>query len=131
MISIYQQMERINQTYENWSGLILYRKILKLRGKIRPTAISPSYDIEILHEAGKPPKVYVMSPKLLIPEGKDKLPHIWQDTQSLCLYEKEFDLENDLLAESIIVWVTWWLYYYEIWLETGKWVAKGTHPDKW
>jgi hypothetical protein len=131
MISINKQMERINQTYSNWSGLILYRKILKLRGKICPTALSPEYTIEIIYEAGKKPRIYVVEPELIIPPGKDGLPHIWPDSGSLCLYTTEFDYNNDLLAESIIVWVTWWLYYYEIWLETGKWVAKGTHPDKW
>lgn len=124
-------MEQINQTYSNWSGLILYRRVLKLQGKICPTMVSPEYTIEIIYESGKIPRVHVLSPVLTIPPGKDKLPHIWQDTGSLCLYKTEYDHNNDFLADSIIVWVTWWLYYYEIWLETGKWVAKGTHPDKW
>lgn len=131
MISLYQQLERINQTYSNWTGLILYRRVLKLTGTIRPTVISPEYTIQIIYTPNKDPKILVVSPVLEIHPAKERLPHVWPNTGSLCLYENEFDIKNDLLAESIIVWVTWWLYYYEIWLETGKWVAKGTHPDIW
>lgn len=131
MISIYRQLQEINQNYSNWSGLILYRKILKLKGIVQPTVISPEYVVEVVYEQTKPPRVYVISPKLEIHPEKEKLPHVWDDTGSLCLYVDEYDQNSDLLTESIIVWITWWLYYYEIWLQTGKWVAKGTHPDKW
>ena len=131
MISIYRQLQEINQNYSNWTGSIHYRRILKLKGIVQPTVVSTEYKVEIIYEPSKHPRIYVISPKLEIHPEKDKLPHVWTDTGSLCLYENEYDVASDLLAESVIVWITWWLYYYEIWLQTGKWVAKGTHPDKW
>lgn len=131
MLTVFQQLERINQTYSNWTGTIKYRKVLNLAGIVKPTVISPEYTIRIDYLVGEKPKIFVESPKLEIHPKKDKLPHIWPSSGSLCLELNEYDIKSDLLAESIIVWVTWWLYYYEIWYQTGKWVAKGTHPDKW
>jgi len=131
MFTLYQQLERINQTYSNWKGYVKYRKVLYLKGVVKPTVISPEYIIKITYIQGEKPKIYVLSPNLEIHPKKEKLPHIWFDTGSLCLDLNEYNIKSDLLAESIIVWVTWWLYYYEIWLQTGRWVAKGTHPDKW
>lgn len=129
-IPIYKQLEKINQTYDNWSGSIMYKQILVLNGKVRPTAISPEYDIHIVYKPNEMPKVHVLSPKLQIRPEKTSLPHIYSE-DNLCLYYKDYDKRQDLLAETIIVWITWWLYYYEIWYQTGKWVAKGTDNHLW
>lgn len=129
-ISIYKQLKQIDQTYENWSGKINFRKLLVVYGKVQPTAVSPEYDVRITYWQNKPPIIEVLSPKLKIRDGKKSLPHVYHSDQ-LCLYYKDFNIRTDLLADSIIVWITWWLYYYEIWYETGKWVARGTHPSRW
>lgn len=35
-----------------------------------------------------------------------------------------------LLAETVVPWAIEWLYYYEGWLVTGKWLGGGEHPGK-
>lgn len=33
------------------------------------------------------------------------------------------------IANTILPWTSLWLYYYEIWLGTGKWEGGGDHPE--
>jgi hypothetical protein len=32
-----------------------------------------------------------------------------------------------LIATTIVPWLALWLFYYEIWRITGKWLGKGAH----
>ncbi|WP_421918866.1 hypothetical protein [Marinifilum sp.] len=130
MISLKEQMKKVNQTYDNWSGSIKGQNQLILKGRVQPTIISPSYEIEVKYQLFRNPEVRVISPKLKMRADKRELPHVNSDG-TLCLDFKRINPNIDLIAETFIVWITWWLYYYEIWYETGKWVARGTHPDRW
>ena len=46
----------------------------------------------------------------------------------LCLYRGQEFTSRKLLAETIIPWAIEWLYFYEGWLATGKWLGGGEHP---
>ncbi|MCB2160674.1 hypothetical protein KQH40_01155 [bacterium] len=96
------------------------------RGKLQPRVISPEYEIEIRYLLGKIPKVWVISPYLV-----DKPPHIYNKDKSLCLYwPKEWVWEsNEFIATTIIPWVANWLYYYELWLDTGEWLGPSSHDN--
>ena len=37
---------------------------------------------------------------------------------------------NDDWSDTLIPWTSLWLYYYEIWIETGEWVGGGKHGKK-
>jgi hypothetical protein len=86
-------------------------------GALRPTQESPYYSIQVVHDLGRVPRVFVKSPKL-----DEEAPHRYPDG-SLCLYwpnqwrwsPKEF------IAETLMPWAALWLYYYEIWLFCGQW----------
>lgn len=123
-------MKSVNQTYRNWSGSIKGKNELILKGRVQPTVISPFYEVEIRYCLKKEPEVRVLSPYLKIRADKRELPHLNSDG-TLCLDFKKINKNQDFIAETFIVWITWWLYYYEIWYQTGKWVARGTHPDRW
>jgi len=32
-----------------------------------------------------------------------------------------------LIATTILPWTALWLYYYELWLDTGKWLGPSSH----
>lgn len=32
-----------------------------------------------------------------------------------------------LIAKTILPWTALWLYYYELWLDTGKWLGPSSH----
>ncbi len=90
------------------------------QGKLQPTLISPTYDILLKYNVNKAPQTWVTRPKL-----KENAPHRYKDN-SLCLYwYKEWNWSSDqCISRTIVVWVAFWLYFYEIWLDTGEWLAK-------
>lgn len=127
-ISIQKQLGKVLSTYPSWSGKVA-RNGLVLEGKVQPTALSPVYVIRIKYTLKRRPIVKVVSHKLNLHPEKDKLPHIFTQNNSLCLHYSDFDYYNDYLSDTIIVWVTWWLYFYETWLATGEWYGGGKHVE--
>ncbi|WP_319229965.1 hypothetical protein [Draconibacterium orientale] len=131
-MTLQEQAIAVHQNWDNWRGKIEYRRILILEGEVRPTAVSPLYKVRISFEIGKNPFVKILSPELKLYPGKTSLPHVFSNPGSpLCLFQHDFNNTEDLLADTIIKWITWWLAFYEIWAETGDWTGGGTHPDRW
>lgn len=94
------------------------------KGTLQPTEHSPVYHIKIELSPGKYPKVWVTSPKIA-----DNAPHRYPD-KSLCLfYPKDNSWqENMSIADTIVPWTAEWLFYYELWQETGKfWGPEAPH----
>jgi len=87
------------------------------RGVLQPTEVSGQYTVVVTYRLGSIPKVRVESPKLA-----PGTPHLYPDG-SLCLYYPgEWSWHGRLIiAETIIPWAAHWLFYYELWLDTGKW----------
>lgn len=79
----------------------------------------PIYTISIKYQGNKRPIVKIISPKLV-----ENPPHTFAD-KSLCLYHsKNFKWNaNKLIAKEIMQWTIAWIYFYEYWLQTGKWAA--------
>jgi hypothetical protein len=92
---------------------------------LQPGEISPIYQVEIEYRHRKAPTVKVMQPTIVA-----GAPHLYKDG-SLCLYwPKEWNWQdNELIAEIIIPWTALWLYYYELWLDTGKWLGPSSHDQ--
>lgn len=92
-------------------------------GTLQPQQTSPTYQVEIEYRHRKPPAVKVIWPSIVA-----GAPHLYPDG-SLCLYwPKERRWQSDqLLAETIIPWTALWLYYYELWLDTDKWLGPSSH----
>lgn len=106
------------------------RNELKWVGEITPTILSRTYTVQIIFKLSKSPKIRILKPVLNIPEGEE-LPHVYYDG-SLCLYYpkwKEWD-STMLLVDTIVPWISEWLFHYEIWLSTGKWCGGGKHTDR-
>lgn len=95
-------------------------------GDLQPTLESPWYRLRVLHEPGRVPRVWVVSPQV-----RANAPHRYPSDKSLCLYwQKEWDwTPHESLAETMIPWAAFWLYFYEIWLATGEWLGPSSpHP---
>lgn len=101
-----------------------------VRGELRPTARSCMYSFRLVYPQGKPPKVHILNPPLQKGQNGEKPPHLYEDN-SLCLYlpsTGQFS-KYDLLSETIIPWISLWLFYYEDWLVNGNvWNGGGVHP---
>lgn len=96
---------------------------------VTPTTLSETYTLKMVYKEPYLPRVYVISPKpLRLAEGAEKLPHTYDTTdQRLCLFKPrcgEWD-RSMLIANTIVHWAIEWLYYYENWVYTGKWLGGG------
>jgi hypothetical protein len=95
------------------------------RGKLQPRDMSAVYELEIRYRLGNVPQVRVLSPALA-----PNAPHLYREG-TLCLYwPREWVWRgNCLIAETILPWAALWLYYYELWLDTGKWLGPSSHDQ--
>ena len=87
-------------------------------GKLKPSINSCTYTVKIIYNCKKSPKVFVLKPTIL-----KQSPHTYLDG-SLCLYypcDKDYNNKLSIIANTIIPWTSEWLYYYELWLESGVW----------
>lgn len=95
------------------------------RGVLQPRPLSQKYRVAITYSFHSLPTVRVVAPSLHL-----KAPHLYKD-KSLCLYyPKETPWKRDMLiAATILPWTALWLYYYELWLDTGKWLGTSSHAS--
>jgi len=86
-------------------------------GTLQPTPDSPVYPIQIVHNPRRPPKVRVPGHDLDKACG-----HLYRGG-TLCLYwpEKWRWSPDKSMADTIVPWSAFWLYYYELWEATGRW----------
>ena len=87
-------------------------------GELRPKENMPSYKVLILYRGNLRPHVKVLDPLLV-----EKPPHFYSKSKTLCLYHpKDFNwTHNKLIAKHIVPITSAWIYFYEVWLECGKW----------
>ena len=94
-------------------------------GTLKPDELCRTYTVKITYSLESPPRVLVLDPQLEKRNG-EAIPHLYGDGH-LCLYypkNREFT-RYDLISETVIPWTSLWLFYYEIWLATGKWEGSG------
>jgi hypothetical protein len=94
-----------------------------ITGQLQPRFTSPLFSVKIVYKLKDIPKVWVVSPQL-----HPGAVHLYAD-KHLCLYwPKEWTWTSDQsIADTIIPWTGSWLFYYELWLDTGKWLGPSSH----
>ncbi|MDH3292053.1 MAG: hypothetical protein OEQ75_13675 [Gemmatimonadota bacterium] len=88
-------------------------------GYLQPTPESVCYRVHIRHQPNRDPRVWIEVPRL-----RKDAPHLYADG-SLCLYWPA-DWRwtpRECLADTIVPWTAFWLYFYELWLVTGDWLG--------
>lgn len=102
-------------------------------GQLRPTPLSKKYTVLVLLKNNKVETFVIEPKKLILYEGETKLPHVYSTPrQKLCLFfpdGKEWN-RSFLISDTIIPWASEWLYYYELWLITGKWLGGGIEHNE-
>ena len=74
------------------------------------------------------PKITVLEPALRDPGGR-ALPHVFPGDK-LCLHFPGEWQPSELIASTIMPWVSEWLLHYEIWKATGEWHGGGHEPKR-
>lgn len=87
-------------------------------GEVVSTDFS-KYKIRIEYAKTLSPKIFIDEPIIT------KMKHMYRD-KSLCLYHwSKFKWGDDKsIAKDLIPWVYMWIYYYELWVKTGKWFGE-------
>jgi hypothetical protein len=90
-------------------------------GTLKPHINFPEYKVKIEYRLGRHPRIKIVSPTLV-----EKPPHYYSDTNSICLYHpNDFTWSKSVsLAETIIPWTSCWIYFYEVWKESGVWYGE-------
>ncbi|NTZ05550.1 hypothetical protein FCJ60_07090 [Burkholderia metallica] len=103
--------------------------------EISPTPFSPLYKCLLVIRRTGWPSMFVISPDLVASNNGKRPPHIYgyKGVQTeLCLWwpkQREWNREMRFI-ETYIPWTAEWLWYYEYWRSTGKWVGGGAHPSR-
>lgn len=89
------------------------------RGQLQPSPAAPRYTVLLSYTLGHTPTVRVEKPKL-----KPDAPHLYRGG-NLCLYYPGDWLWHSgrIIADTILPWAASWLYFYELWLDTGEWLG--------
>jgi len=89
-------------------------------GELQVKPELPVYTVKIIYRGDRNPQIYILNPVPV--QGA---PHIYPDTESLCLYHpKNFKWHGSkLIADDIMRWTAGWIYFYEYWLQSGKWIG--------
>jgi len=107
---------------------VLYRNSVTWTGPIRPHTTALAYKIEIRYTLGSTPRTWVTSPTLSA-NRYGEIPHLYADG-SLCLHLPSEWNPRQLIAATVVPWISDWLVHYEIWLATENWEGGGVHPRR-
>lgn len=91
---------------------------LECCGQCQPSEHSPVYTYRVTYTPDRPPKVFILSPKI----AYDESIHMYSDG-SLCLYyPRDYSwTSSSKLYNTIIPWTHEWFLFYELYLLTGEW----------
>jgi hypothetical protein len=91
----------------------------------RPSAVSRTYLVRIDYgRAPASPRIWIVRPSL-----DPRAPHRYPDG-SLCVFFKDEWTPEMSFAQTIVPWTFEWIAYYEMWLETDRWLGpEAPHGD--
>lgn len=99
---------------------------------VKPTEQSIDYKIKLSVDLRRQKvKIFVVEPDIHNVHKNTKVPHVYSDS-SLCLYYPSYNEFHytDNWVETLVPWISLWLYYYELWEMTGTWLGGGIHPGQ-
>ena len=126
VISLPLQLAKLTKVYSNISDATIRNGRLSFNVSIKPLETSESYLIHVEYIINLNPRAYLISPPLKQYNGKNPH-HIFETNENgqtqLCFYNTKFGEWNKsmYLADTIVPWLTSWLFAYEIWQITGQW----------
>lgn len=108
---------------------------LTCQGRVRPSSISPDYEVRVEYRAPDHPKVHIDNPPLSRrpEEPKEPIPHTHLEfrpgEERPCLYFEKWH-PSRYIAFTILPWTCEWLTHYEIWHQTGVWTGGGIEHQR-
>lgn len=129
LAELMHQLNAVRNTYDDVQYTVK-KGILTIILHLKPTDNSVVYTVKMIGRVGSTSvKIFVVDPNIKNYMNGKKVPHKYPDG-SLCLYynvEKTELKPDDLWSETLVPWISLWLYYYEKWEQTGEWLGGGVH----
>ncbi len=87
-------------------------------GDLKVSPLFPTYTVLINYRGDLRPYVKIIMPALV-----EDPPHFYKESKTLCLYHPQNYnwTKEKLIAKDILPWTAAWIYFYEVWLQTGNW----------
>jgi len=92
---------------------------------LRPLDSFTNYRVRINYELKIRPKAFVISPGLALRAGETRIPHTFGPNDRPCLFMPHEWNDQKVLADTVVPWLSLWLFYYEMWHMTGEWLGGG------
>lgn len=126
ILSTAQQRFRMALLHPNFNLQRFDHSQLTWIGEVQPTDMSETYKIRVSYSLNNTPQTTVLTPQLKTITGAARPPHTFKNW-NLCLYYGKYDEWHSgmFIAETIVPWISLWLFYYEGWLATGTWQGGG------
>jgi hypothetical protein len=122
-LSIGQQIGRMSSHHKGFRYSVKRNRVI-WTGELQPSPLSRSYTVKLDYPHGGRPRIVILDPKLERgPQGQE-IPHTFSD-ESVCLHLPVDWTAAAFIADTIVPWLSLWLYYYEIWHATGEWLGGG------
>jgi hypothetical protein len=129
-LGAYEQLAMMRLVHPRFQSTV-HKGLLVCRGSIRPTALNATYKVRLEYRVWDVPRVFVIEPALRERKPGERIPHTYTDRGPRpCLYlpgSHEWRTDKRV-ADTIVPWLSEWLFYYEVWLVTGEWLGGGVHP---
>lgn len=95
-------------------------------GSLNPGNECETYQVKIEYKPGSRPRITVLSPKLRKRDDQARIPHVYFGDHPCVYFPRTGEWHpGKLISATIIPWLSLWLYFYEVWLVTGKWFGGG------
>ncbi len=130
-IPVQTQLRKLIDDYPESRGTLVKGKA-QWYITVRPTPKSDEYKLRVYFTHGTCPIIEVVKPNNLVRKMEDAdFNHIYRDSkhgkQMLCLYAEGEWTPQKFISRTIVPWAAEWCYFYEVWLDTGKWLGGGYH----
>ena len=128
-LTLADQMYRMRSKHPQFSSYIR-RSAVIWEGPWSAAELGDEYALRICYPHARRPIISILSPILKLAKKRKNLPHVYADGQlDICVHEAKDWSPRLYIADTIMPWISEWIYFYEIWRQTGAWLGKGTHPE--
>lgn len=127
-IGVHEQLALMRLLHPQFRATV-QEGVLVCRGAIRPTSLNRTYRVRVEYRAPEAPLSFVEDPPLRRRNPDERIPHTYAGDRP-CLYLPGVNewRSDKRIAQTIIPWLSEWLFYYEVWRATGEWMGGGVHP---
>ncbi len=121
------QMHAMKGSYPDFTCKKIKDNKFIFTGNLQPHPNIEPYTVEITYRGGIDPEVKIISPNI-----DESNPHFYRSSKTLCLYRPDlFKWKKQFLISKYIVrWTAAWIYFYEVWLQTGVWYGPEAPHDR-